>query len=304
MFSKVQTPHVQCVGEELGGVAQSLDCKNPGHSGWAADLAENAAGGPARSEGGPGVRICGPCSSALDVAWELHRRGVFPIWSAVLAFSQWAGRGQLRREWSSPPGNLYAALHWPSGALESAGFAPQSLSLVVGLCLLESIEKMFEVKSLSLKWPNDLLRDGRKVGGVLLEERGEALLAGIGLNLESAPRAAALREGAAVQPGTLFSAGSGPGRPLQTWMQLHGRLAALCGRAAQEGPKRTMERVSACLAWRNQRVTVRDTNVTNSRDFDKQESVIVGIDVNGSLLLRQGVRIMRLDSGSVALDDA
>ena len=127
--------------------------------------------------------VCGPCSSCLDVAWSLWAH--LPEWSSLITVSQWAGRGQLRREWFSPPGNVYAALRWPADALQRSG----PVALAVALCLAEALEmnRLSEAKGIKIKWPNDLLLHGRKVGGILIEERPEGLLAGIGLNLSAAP---------------------------------------------------------------------------------------------------------------------
>ncbi|NCB27933.1 MAG: hypothetical protein EOM62_21150, partial [Bacteroidia bacterium] len=55
------------------------------------------------------VYLCGPCSSALDVATHLAGQGSLDPWDSVLATRQWAGRGQMRRTWISQPGNLFAA---------------------------------------------------------------------------------------------------------------------------------------------------------------------------------------------------
>ena len=127
--------------------------------------------------------VCGPSSSCLDVAWSMWAH--LPEWSSLITVSQWAGRGQLRREWFSPPGNVYAALRWPADALQRSG----PVALAVALCLAEALEinSLSDAKGIKIKWPNDLLLCGRKVGGILIEERPEGLLAGIGLNLSVAP---------------------------------------------------------------------------------------------------------------------
>jgi len=128
------------------------------------------------------VYLCGACSSVLDVALELARRDAFDPWDSALAVRQWAGRGQMRRTWISEPGNLFAAWRLPMPPGEWQGLLPVLLgwTLCLGLAELGVPAR--------LKWPNDLLVAGRKVGGILIEERGDVLLAGIGLNLVSRPR--------------------------------------------------------------------------------------------------------------------
>lgn len=157
------------------------------------------------------VYITGPATSTLDVARILVEKGLFPEWASVLSLSQSAGRGQMRRAWSSPSGNLYSALRLPSSApFDSFAAAPACGALVA-----EGLSR--ERCPVMLKWPNDLLQaadtfsplvmpgreDCRKVGGMLLEERRGALIAGIGLNLVSCPPTSSLRDNYAFSAGVL-----------------------------------------------------------------------------------------------------
>jgi BirA family biotin operon repressor/biotin-[acetyl-CoA-carboxylase] ligase len=64
---------------------------------------------------------------------------------------------------------------------------PQTLSLVAGLALIEAVEIAAPGRALTLKWPNDLLLDGGKLAGVLLERSGQRIAVGIGVNLAAAP---------------------------------------------------------------------------------------------------------------------
>ncbi|PKN40882.1 MAG: biotin--[acetyl-CoA-carboxylase] ligase [Deltaproteobacteria bacterium HGW-Deltaproteobacteria-18] len=137
----------------------------------------------------PGARVylCGPCTSALDVARHLAEQGCLAPWDSVLATRQWAGRGQMRRTWISQPGNLFAAwrLPMPPGPWQNM------LSVLVGGILCLGLRDLG--LPVRLKWPNDILLHDRKIGGILIEERGEVLLAGIGLNIASCPEDADLR---------------------------------------------------------------------------------------------------------------
>ncbi len=109
----------------------------------------------------------------------------------VWAREQTSGRGRQGRSWSSPPGNLYFSLVLrPDCAVAEAA----QLSFVAGLALGEALGSvappMIEV---TYKWPNDLLVNGRKAAGILLESRGnpdgtlECLILGVGANLEHFP---------------------------------------------------------------------------------------------------------------------
>jgi BirA family biotin operon repressor/biotin-[acetyl-CoA-carboxylase] ligase len=64
----------------------------------------------------------------------------------------------------------------------------QSLSLVAGLALIEALDGATPGERLSLKWPNDLLLDGVKVAGILLERQGDRVVIGFGVNLAAAPQ--------------------------------------------------------------------------------------------------------------------
>jgi BirA family biotin operon repressor/biotin-[acetyl-CoA-carboxylase] ligase len=135
----------------------------------------------------------------------------------VVAREQIAGRGRHGRHWESPPGNLYATLLLDDPC--DAATAPQ-LGFVAGLALHEAVEHCIGagVPRLSLKWPNDLLLDGAKVAGLLLEGHrisatGRfAVVIGFGVNVGSAPSgtpypAAALRGARPdLEPDRVFSA--------------------------------------------------------------------------------------------------
>ena len=117
---------------------------------------------------------------------ELMRLGEANEFSVLLAEMQTSGRGRRGREWVSPFGkNVYLSMAFglPGGPEVLAG-----LSLVVGLSLAKVLSGHTS-KSLKLKWPNDVMIDGRKLAGVLVELRGEATTAwsvvlGVGLNYD------------------------------------------------------------------------------------------------------------------------
>src|SRR3546814_7105530 len=99
---------------------------------------------------------------------------------------QTAGRGRRGRSWISPFGaNLYLSIawSWPAWPPELS-----ALSLAIGVACAKVIEN-HGIADVRLKWPNDLLVDDRKLGGILIEHRGEAggacrVVVGIGLNLQ------------------------------------------------------------------------------------------------------------------------
>ena len=136
---------------------------------------------------GAGVRVetFGSLGSTNAQALARARAGEpGPLW--IVARQQTAGRGRRGRTWVSEPGNLYATLLLtdpspPSRAAE--------LSFVAALALFDAVADIAPglAARLSLKWPNDLLLDGAKLAGILVEgESGPPLAAAIGIGVNCA----------------------------------------------------------------------------------------------------------------------
>ena len=113
---------------------------------------------------------------------------------------QTAGRGRLDHEWHAARGeNLTFSV-----VLDAANASPAevaTLPLVVGLAVARAVEALLGNSSqVAVKWPNDVLVGGRKICGILCERNGDAVIAGVGLNVnqtdfpaEIAARATSLR---------------------------------------------------------------------------------------------------------------
>ena len=114
------------------------------------------------------------CASTQDVL----RCSGLPEGAVAVTEHQTSGRGRAGRRWEDAPGRalLLSVLLRPP-----AGSQVQQLSLVAGLAVAETVEPARDVAS--LKWPNDVLLDGRKVAGILLEASGEEVVCGIGVNV-------------------------------------------------------------------------------------------------------------------------
>ena len=98
---------------------------------------------------------------------------------------QTAGRGRLDHKWLSSPGaNLMMSV-----VLSVEGLSPDqvaTLPLVVGLAVCKSLASLFPLPSSLfplLKWPNDVLIDGKKLAGILCERNGDNVIVGIGVNV-------------------------------------------------------------------------------------------------------------------------
>ncbi len=139
---------------------------------------------------------------------ESGERG--PLW--VVAARQTKGRGRLGREWISPPGNFHGS--FVVGDFAQARIAPQ-LGFVAGVAAIKALRACSPSGRFALKWPNDLLLDGAKLGGILLEcvnaTAAPVAIVGIGVNVAQAPpdlpypaRALAELGAGAPSAGTLF----------------------------------------------------------------------------------------------------
>lgn len=130
-------------------------------------------------------------ASTNDVARARAREeGAASLW--VVARRQTSGRGRHGRSWASPPGNLYASLVLIDPC--EVARAPE-LGFVAGVAVFEAVRAStgLEHPRMSLKWPNDLLIDGAKCVGILLEGHrlangAFALVIGMGVNVTTPPR--------------------------------------------------------------------------------------------------------------------
>ncbi len=118
------------------------------------------------------------CHSTQDILKEQLSQGNFASHILVSCDNQVAGRGRGERIWEAMPGTLCLSL----------SLAPHPELSFTALELSVLVARFFEArgKELRLKWPNDLwTAAGKKCGGILVQATGDAMLAGIGLNLFS-----------------------------------------------------------------------------------------------------------------------
>ena len=121
--------------------------------------------------------------STNSEAQRLAQAGeVGPVW--IIADRQTAGRGRRGRAWSTDTGNLATTLLLrPDASPPIIG----QLSFVAALAAAEMASHFAPDASITVKWPNDVLAEGRKLAGLLLEAGPGWLGVGIGVNLASAP---------------------------------------------------------------------------------------------------------------------
>jgi BirA family biotin operon repressor/biotin-[acetyl-CoA-carboxylase] ligase len=230
--------------------------------------------------------------STNDAARLLAEEGA-PEGSLVIADYQASGRGRLARRWEAPAG---------SSLLLSLVFRPplaphqvQRLNMVCGLAVAEAVEAETGL-AVGLKWPNDLLIDGAKAGGLLVElvstgERVAFVIVGIGLNVNLDP---ADLPGDLLVPATSLSQQAG--REVARVRLLHALLQAIEARyvALLEGHQPQAEWAARLLTL-GQRVSV-------SGPGSVVEGVAEGVDADGALLVRcAGGGLERILAGDVTL---
>lgn len=212
--------------------------------------------------------------------------------SVLVLDRQTAGRGRRGRSWSSSPeASLTFSLLWrfDGGVERLAG-----LSLAVGVALVRALNA-FGVRGATLKWPNDILLDGRKLAGILVElsseRRGMVSVIGIGINLAPPPTdlvldvpAAALSEALPVLPDRHV-----------LLAQILAELAPALDRFARDGFSAFRDDWQALHAWQDREVAVlRDGKV-------EMAGICRGADADGALLVDTATGLTRCLSGDISL---
>jgi BirA family biotin operon repressor/biotin-[acetyl-CoA-carboxylase] ligase len=243
------------------------------------------------------VEVLAECDSSNSQLLARAEAGA-PAGTVIVAERQTAGRGRRGRGWQSAAGDsLTFSLLWRF----PAGTPLDGLSLAIGValaCALESLGVQSE-QNIRLKWPNDVLLQGRKLAGILIElvsgahaGEGTAVVIGIGLNLrlpqdlpdEIRRGAAALAETEAVLPAV---------------HELLARLLIALGKQLEQFAVTGFAAVHA--AWQ-QRHAFADCPVRLLDEVSPPRTGICrGVDAQGALLLETTAGLQHVVSGEVSL---
>ncbi|QUS35507.1 biotin--[acetyl-CoA-carboxylase] ligase [Falsirhodobacter algicola] len=209
-----------------------------------------------------------------------------PAW--VVAEEQTAGRGRRGRNWVSPRGNFYGSLilepDLPPERTALLSFAA-ALALRDACVAVTGMEGIFR-----LKWPNDVLLNGRKLSGILLERRHDRLAIGMGVNLIGAPPAEAV-ETRALPPTSLLEETGQRITPAQLLSHLAPAMQRWQAELAQGfGPVRKAF-LSSC-AHLGAPITARTMT-------EVHEGIFEGIDDSGALELRTSTGIMLIPAADI-----
>lgn len=233
--------------------------------------------------------------AASTNALLLQRAALGAPSGTVLAVElQTAGRGRLGRAWHSGLGNaLTFSLLW---RFECGLNALSGLSLAVGLAIVRALQRT-GVRGAQLKWPNDVMADGAKLGGVLVEAQGDmlgpcAVVIGIGLNCSLPLHLEQRITQAATALDQLSDAAPQRNELLAALLQ---ELAKVLDEFAQQG-------FATMAADWQQHHARQDMHISlNMPDGSKVEGLARGVNGRGELLLETAGGLQAFNSGEVGL---
>jgi BirA family transcriptional regulator, biotin operon repressor / biotin---[acetyl-CoA-carboxylase] ligase len=233
--------------------------------------------------------------STNDLAKELAVQGA-PEGTVVVAEAQTGGRGRLGREWNSPPGvGLYVSL------VLRPMLPPMELpqiTLTTAVAVVRAVRRVTGVAP-GIKWPNDLLVNGKKLGGILTEMETESdrirhVVVGLGLNVnnpEFPPELAATATSLTLTAGGTFSRVN----LLKAWLE---EFEELYGRFLNQGFPEILEEWKGYAVTLGRAVTVRQ----GPREISGQA---MDVAPDGALLLRTNTgEMVRVTSGEITPEPA
>ncbi len=197
-----------------------------------------------------------------------------PTW--IMARTQTEGRGRQGKPWANPIGNLAATLIYRP---EVTPMEAAKRSFMAANALYEALSLYVDRTQLALKWPNDVLLDGGKVAGILLESSGQGtfvdwLSIGVGVNLANVPRGVE----AAFPPISVLGAGGRLAKPEEFLCVLADAFATQEDKMRRLGFTRIREDWLARAARLGETIVARTAKETHEGLFDT-------IDSDGNLVL-------------------
>ena len=248
--------------------------------------------------------------STNDDLLERWRAGELIDPVARIAHEQTAGKGRAGRIWlAKPEDTLCFSLAYPFNCRPNE---LSGLSLVVGLAVIDGISQVLNIDQarlhqlgLRLKWPNDLLLNNAKLGGILIEggqtstQAPSWMIIGLGLNLRHADRITKYLS----NPSSLGIAALDQMIPDSNllpeneyiWLKLIESFEAYLRKFSEHGFKYFKNDWLRWDAFANQAVTI------SGAGNEVIGGISTGVDDNGALLLNQGNRIVTVHAGDVSL---
>ena len=245
----------------------------------------------------------------LEVVWSVEStnavllaRGDLPpeLADILIAEYQTAGRGRLGRTWHAPPGgSICLSIGWSFPELPPDLAA---LGLAVGVCALRAVRAHIPNGRLALKWPNDLIFDDRKLGGILVEMRAESagptyVVVGLGLNFALGAKLLEQVAATGTRAADLASAGADPRQRNALAAALAGEVVEGLARFRHEGLGPFLEEWRAADSLCGRAVTVRTAQTSQT----SWQGIGRGIDASGALLVETAAGIQKVLSGDISV---
>ncbi len=218
--------------------------------------------------------------STQDTARDLIRRGEITDRGIVIAEGQSEGRGRGGKPWESPPGGLWMTRVSPIHLdFSLRGLYP----IAAGVAAVDALQRVAGVRAW-LKWPNDLLVGESKLGGILCETAGTAILIGLGINVRGVPEMPNADPGAPTPVALMDAMGGAPGG-CPGMVEDLGRT--FDDRMAQEEAVLMREPTSAIAAWKKRTrmmgrsvsvITGEGTFEATARDLDSTGGLVVELE--------------------------
>jgi len=208
----------------------------------------------------------------------------------VTAAEQMQGRGRSGRTWQSPVGNLYL-----SCLLENPASSEKlsQLGFVAGVALIDALVATAHSKCFHLKWPNDVIVDGAKLAGLLLETRqqnnAQAVVIGWGVNISQTPKDLPYR---AIGLHEISSS-------LDKEQLCQQLMSAFMQRLLQWDEGRNFNAIRQL--WLQFALPPGTPLMVRGSETEKFEGVFESIDADGSLLLKTPFETRRIIAGDVIL---
>jgi BirA family biotin operon repressor/biotin-[acetyl-CoA-carboxylase] ligase len=238
------------------------------------------------------VRYYSETGSTNDLALQWLESGT-PDFALVAADSQTAGRGRMQRTWITNPGAALAfslILHLDPEESKNAAIMP----FIAGAGLSSALERLYSIRP-QIKWPNDILLEGKKAAGILVESVWKdtsrvSVVIGIGVNIS--PGSLPPTEGMTLPATSIENV---VGSPINRWSLMAGIISELHSWRFTVGNQLLMEYVSDHLAYKGEQVKI-------LHNFGEElHGAVVGINKTGALLLETPAGITPIDIGDVQL---
>jgi BirA family biotin operon repressor/biotin-[acetyl-CoA-carboxylase] ligase len=227
------------------------------------------------------IRRVGRVNSTQDVAREYFIEGA-KVGTVIVADSQSSGRGRKGRIWASSPGGLYLT------AILRMEHNTNLLPLLVGIAIAETIKEETNIDPV-LKWPNDVLINGRKVGGVLIDaewyDNQGFILLGTGVNINNT-----LPD--SIEGGTTLSKEFGKEINLDTFLRRFLQLLEKYLYLLNQNPEEIISNWNRLTETLGRSLSIQSNNIT-------YHGIAKYIDVEGALYLDCDGRTVKILSGTI-----